>query len=555
MRCTGVIFLLFSFFHSALGYSINDLVNSVDGLTTSSTCSSCTSQDVPSAMTIVDSNGLSIDIKFNSTLKLAFEKITSAYVTNFYKSSSSVTGLGCSTEYQYVEKTQYSWTIYFTLHLEYESSTTISATQIAQTAFSSLETYNSYLSQLNLNLTSKQVVCASTAFPTKAPVVAPTLAPTKAPVTKKPVTNKPVTEKPVTAAPTKKPTKKPVATASPIAVSSVTDKPIKLTPSPTKQKVTSAPTETEKVVVPSSMTIVSNFTLSFDAEFIAKWEKTTSEYYTYYYQNSTKDYSAVCYAKYLSYEIVSEVKYVIQYVLYVDVQYTSSYTYSSTEVTNIAQNTFSSQTTRVEYSVFFSSETGYVVQCKNVQYSSSSPTKAPVTASSPTSSPVVKSLVTSTVEGSMNFTTSLAYKIEFSSQVINAIEKATSMYITRYYAYNENVQDLTVTAEFQGSKVLYECGCTTIVYFSFDVSYSSSTYTASEIIVQPFNSRLSRLAYTKLLTKAGFEVELEGTSLDDTYSKSSTSSVNTMTSLAVKLNSGLLTYAAGAIASFIVLVA
>jgi len=544
-------------------------------------------------MTIVHGDGLSIDIKFNSTLKLAWEKITSAYVTNYYKSSSTVTGLGCTTEYQYVEKTEYSWTIYFTLHLEYDTSTTISAIQIAQSAFSSLETYNGYLSQLNLNLITKEVLCEKTPFPTKAPVVTPTLPPTKAPVTKKPVTDAPTkkpTNKPVTVSSTKKPTKKPVTvsptkepTKEPVTVSS-TKKPTKkpVTKSPTKKPVatptsaapistattykptkapvaktesassspTLSPTKVDTIVIPSSMTITSNFTLSFDVEFIAKWEQTTSEYYTYYYQNSTKDSNAACHAKYLNYEY-SEGVYVIYFVLHVEVQYSYSYSYSSTEVTNIVQNTFSTKTTRVEYSVFFAAETKVIIKCKEVEYSTSAPTKAPVKASSPTSSPIAKSLVTSTVEGSFNFTTSVEAKIEFSSQVIAAIEKSTSWYITRYYAYNDNVQDLQVTAHYQGSKVLYECGCTTIVYFSFDVSYSSSTYTASEIVVQPFDTRLSRLAYSKVLTKIGFQIEMEGTSLDDTFSKSSSSSssINSLTSPAMRISNGLISFAVGAIGS------
>lgn len=568
MRYTEVIILLLTFFRTSLGFSFNDVFDSVNDLTTSSTCSPCQSQEVPSAMTIVHSDGLSINVKFNSTLQMAWEKITSAYVTNYYKSSSTVTGLGCTTEYQYVEKTEYSWTIYFTLHLEYDTSTTISAIQIAQSAFSSLETYNSYLAQLNLSLITKEVICESTPFPTKAPVVTPTLPPTKAPVTKTPVTEKPVTKKPVTDSPTKKPTKKPATdsptqkpvaspTVAPVQATTTTNKPTKA-PVPQIESASSSPTmsptKLDKVVIPSSMTITSNFTLNFDFEFIAKWEQTTSEYYTYYYQNATNDSNAVCYAKYLNYEY-SEGVYIIYFVLHVEVQYSLSYSYSSTEVTNIVQNTFSTKTTRMEYSVIFMAETKVQVKCKGVEYSTRAPTQAPVEASSPTSSPITKSLVASTVEGSFNFTTSIETKIDFSSQVIAAFEKSTSWYITRYYAYNDNVQDLQVTANYQGSKVLYECGCTTIVYFSFDVSYSSSTYTASEIVVQPFDTRLSRLAYSKVLSKVGFQIELEGTSLEDTYSNTSGNSVNAINSPAARISStGLISIAVGAFGSLAVFV-
>mmetsp|Transcript_4588 Transcript_4588/g.6792 ORF Transcript_4588/g.6792 Transcript_4588/m.6792 type:complete len:561 (-) Transcript_4588:229-1911(-) len=554
---TTIIFLLslIGTIGSAFG-QWSDYLSSVTDLTDFSSdpsCSVCKTDEIPSSMTIQHTEGLSLDFKFNATLIAAWEKITSAYVSHYYKSREEVSGLGCTTNYQYVEKTEFSWTIYFELKLTYESSsTTMTSQELAQESFTSLTEYNQYLATTGVSIESTEVICAKTPFPTQAPVTKkPTKSPTKKPVTKKPTkspTKTPVvspTKKPVTKKPTYSPTKTPVVspTTPPVAAAA----PI----APVSPYPTASPTKAQSSTIPSTMTITSSTSITFNAEFIAEWEQTTSEYMTLYYQNTTEASSVQCYTQYDSYEMI-ESRYVISYTLYVYVQ--SSYTYSCTEVTETAAAAFSSQYKK-EYDHYFYEQTGIDVEIKKVVQSSSAPTLSPVEGSStvttgaPSSSPVAATVSTSTVEGSMNYTYTGVTQILFSESNIEVIAKATGMYITNYYRYNSNVENLQVTATYQGSNT-YECGCTTIVYFSFEVSYTSSTLTTDEILTKPFESNLAQLAYEKVLSKLGIQLELDGASVTNTYR---TSALGGGVSAAANVNTGLLTLIAGAMGSLAVL--
>jgi len=558
---TTIIFLLslIGTIGSAFG-QWSDYLSSVTDLTDFSSdpsCSVCKTDEIPSSMTIQHTEGLSLDFKFNATLIAAWEKITSAYVSHYYKSREEVSGLGCTTNYQYVEKTEFSWTIYFELKLTYESSsTTMTSQELAQESFTSLTEYNQYLATTGVSIESTEVICAKTPFPTQAPVTKkPTKSPTKKPVTKKPTkspTKTPVvspTKKPVTKKPTYSPTKTPVVspTTPPVAAAA----PI----APVSPYPTASPTKAQSSTIPSTMTITSSIDITFNAEFIANWEQTTSEYMTLYYQNTTEASTVQCYTQYDSYEMIDSTHYQISYTLYVYVQYSASYTYSYTEVTQTAAAAFSSQYKKAEYDLYFYQQTGYYVKCKKVVQSSSAPTLSPVkgsptvTTSAPSSSPVAATVVTSTVEGSMNYTYTGVTQILFSESNIEVIAKATGMYITNYYRYNSNVENLQVTATYQGSNT-YECGCTTIVYFSFEVSYTSSTLTTDEILTKPFESNLAQLAYEKVLSKLGIQLELDGASVTNTYR---TSALGGGVSAAANVNTGLLTLIAGAMGSLAVL--
>lgn len=568
MRSGSTIIFLLSLIGtigSAFG-AWNDYLSSVTDLADFScepTCTVCTTDTIPSSMTIQHTEGLTLDFKFNATLIAVWEKITSAYVTHFYKGTDEVSGLGCTTNYQYVEKTSSSWTIFFQLEMTYESSSTsYTSQQLAQQSFSSLTEYNTYLATTGLSIESTEVICAKTPFPTQAPVTKkPTKSPTKKPVTKKPTkspTQTPVTpptKNPVTKKPTKSPTKAPVASESEVTASPTTPPVAEAAPIPVTSYPTASPTKAESTTIPSTMTITSSIDITFNAEFIANWEQTTSEYMTLYYQNTTEASTVQCYTKYDSYEMIDSTHYQISYTLYVYVQYSASYTYSYTEVTQTAAAAFSSQYKKAEYDLYFYQQTGYYVKCKKVVQSSSAPTLSPVEASStvttsaPSSSPVAATVITSTVEGSMNYTYTGVTQVLFSESNIEVIAKATGMYITNYYRYNSNVQDLQVTANYQGSTT-YECGCTTIVYFSFEVSYTSSTLTTDEILTKPFESNLAQLAYEKVLSKLGIEVELDGASLTDTYRASA---VGESVSGAAHVNTGLLTLITGVMGSMAVL--
>ena len=122
-----------------------------------------------------------------------------------------------------------------------------------------------------------------------------------------------------------------------------------------------------------------------------------------------------------------------------------------------------------------------------------------------------------------------------------------------YHRFNANVENLQVAVTHQGSITSSKCGCASIVYFSFAVSYSYSALTVDEILTKPFNSKVSQIAYDEVLTKLGIHVHLASTSFTDTDSLSRASSFGAVVSAAANVNSGFLALVAGAIGSVVVL--